>query len=91
MAITNARLDHLCKLSSLNLSNEQKVKFGSQLDSIVELVSKLDSLDLTDALMSSYDIVGHTNTGVDQIDFNFSGNIRHPIIGQLPAISFSTR
>ena len=61
MSVTSAQLDHLCKLAALNLSDEQKAKFGPQLDSIVHFVSKLESLDLTDTTIISSDIVSHTN------------------------------
>jgi Asp-tRNA(Asn)/Glu-tRNA(Gln) amidotransferase C subunit len=91
MSVTPAQLDHLCKLAALNLSDEQKAKFGPQLDSIVGFVSKLESLDLTDIELVSSHIVSHTNDGVGQSDFDFLSNIRHPIAGQMPAVSFTTR
>lgn len=91
MSVTSAQLDHLCKLAALNLSDEQKAKFGPQLDSIVGLVSKLESLDLTDSTTISSHIIGHTNDGVVQSDFDFFANIHHPVAGHMSAVSFTTR
>jgi Asp-tRNA(Asn)/Glu-tRNA(Gln) amidotransferase C subunit len=91
MSVTPAQLDHLCKLAALNLSDEQKVKFGSQLDSIVGFVSKLESLDLTNIVIVPSHLVSHTNEGVEQSKFDFLGNIHHPVAGQMPAVSFTTR
>ncbi len=91
MSVTPAQLDHLCKLAALNLSDEQKAKFGPQLDSIVWFVSKLESLDLTDIELVPSHIVSHMGEWVEQSDFDFLSNIRHPIAGQMPAVSFTTR
>lgn len=90
MSVTREHLDHLCKLAALNLSDEQKAKFGPQLDSIVGMVSKLESLDLSDVIPSSH-IIGHANDSIESGEFDFLGNIRHPIVGQMPAVSFTTR
>jgi aspartyl/glutamyl-tRNA(Asn/Gln) amidotransferase C subunit len=91
MSVTPAQLDHLCKLAALNLSPEQKAKFGPQLGSIVGFVSKLESLDLTDIESITSHIVSHMNDGVVQSDFDFLSNIQHPVAGQMPAVSFTTR
>ena len=91
MSVTPMQLDHLCKLAALNLSDEQKVKFSSQLDSIVDFVSKLESLDLTDSSIISPYFVSHMNEGLEQSNFNFLDNIHHPIAGQMPSVSFTTR
>jgi aspartyl/glutamyl-tRNA(Asn/Gln) amidotransferase C subunit len=91
MSVTVDHIDQLSKLVALNLSDTQKAEFAPQLDAIVWLVSKLESLDLTDIQLVPSHIVGHMNDVVEQSDFDFLSNIRHPIAGQMPAVSFTTR
>lgn len=45
MAITREEIDHIAQLSRLDLSEDEKNKFGAQLDSILEYVSQLDEVD----------------------------------------------
>ena len=90
MSVTHDHLDKLAKLAALQLTDEQKARFAPQLNSIVWLVSKLESLDL-DIIESVSHIQWHTNEWVRDTDFDFLGNVRHPIAGQMPWVSFTTR
>lgn len=90
MSVTHDHLDNLARLAALQLTEAQYVKFGHQLDSIVWLVSKLESLDV-DKIVESSHIVWHSNEWVVDADFDFLSNVRHPVAGQMPGVSFSTR
>ena len=47
MAITREEIEHIAELSRLDLSEDEKEKFGGQLDSILQYVSQLDEVDTT--------------------------------------------
>ena len=47
MAITREENEHIAELSRLDLSEDEKEKFGGQLDSILQYVSQLDEVDTT--------------------------------------------
>lgn len=91
MSVTREQLDHLCKLAALNLSDDQKDKFGPQLDLIVWLVSKLEWLELDDTMYSDSQCVGHTNEWIIPSNWHILDNVRHPIVGNMPSVSFTTR
>jgi len=91
MTITTSQLQHLCKLSALTLDDAQQARILPQLDAIVGFVSQLESLDLS-AYTLTDDQLWHTNDDVTpQSDFDLMFNIHHPIKGNMPAFSFSTK
>lgn len=45
MSINREEIEHIAELSRLNLSEEEKEKFGTQLDSILDYVSHLNEVD----------------------------------------------
>jgi len=45
MAITREEIEHIAQLSRLDLSEEEKNKFGGQLDSILEYINQLNEVD----------------------------------------------
>ncbi len=46
--------DHLCRLARLSLPEEEKVRFGNQLDSILSYMDKLNELDTRDVEPTSH-------------------------------------
>lgn len=90
MTITTSQFQHLCKLSALKLDEAQQARILPQLDAIVGFVSQLESLDLS-AYTLTDDQLGHTNSGLIQSEFDLLSNIHHPIKGNMPAFSFSTK
>lgn len=49
MKLTKKEIDHLALLTRIGLSEEEKEKFGEQISSILEYVSKLNEIDTSDA------------------------------------------
>lgn len=45
MAITREEIEHIAQLSRLDLSEEEKDKFGPQLDAILEYINQLNEVD----------------------------------------------
>lgn len=45
MAITSKEIEHIAELSRLELSAEEKTKFGAQLDSILNYVEQLNEVN----------------------------------------------
>lgn len=45
MSLTQEQIKHLAKLCKLQFTNEELEKFGSNLNGIVDYVSKLDEID----------------------------------------------
>lgn len=91
MSVTREHLDKLCTLAALNLTDEQKDRFVPQLDAIVTMVSKLETLEITDSAEMDSQFVSHTNHGVVASNEHILDNVRHPIVGNMPSISFTTR
>lgn len=50
MKLTKQEIDHLALLARIGVTEEEKEKFGSQISSILEYVSKLDEVDTKDVL-----------------------------------------
>jgi len=48
MALTTQEVEHIAKLSRLELTDEQKGRYQEQLSAILDYVDKLRSLDTTD-------------------------------------------
>lgn len=46
MTLTMNELEHIAKLSSLNLTSEEKERYLSQLDSILDFVSQLNEVNV---------------------------------------------
>ncbi len=48
MKLTKQEIDHLALLARIGLTDEEKEKFGHQISSILEYVSKLNEVDTRD-------------------------------------------
>lgn len=68
MSISAKEVEHIAKLSRLELSVEEKKKFVSELSSILEYVEQLDEVD-TDRVEPTAQVTGLTNvTRRDEIE-----------------------
>lgn len=54
MKITKEQIQHIAVLSRLNLSEEEKDLFGSQLSSILDYMDQLNELDTTETEPTSH-------------------------------------
>jgi aspartyl-tRNA(Asn)/glutamyl-tRNA(Gln) amidotransferase subunit C len=58
--------DHLSRLARLSLTDEEKVRFGSQLESIISYMDKLNELDTKDVEPTSH-IISMSNVVRDDL------------------------
>lgn len=54
MGIDPAQVENIARLSRLAITEEEKIRFGAQLSSILEYIKKLDELDTTDVEPTSH-------------------------------------
>jgi aspartyl-tRNA(Asn)/glutamyl-tRNA(Gln) amidotransferase subunit C len=59
--ITEEILEHISKLALLNLTDEERVKFGNQLNEILKYFSKLNDLDTSKINPMTHPIEGLKN------------------------------
>lgn len=68
MALTQKDIEHIARLARLELSNEEKERFTTQLSSIVEYVSQVQEVDTT-GVAYQYTVEGLVNvTAPDVVD-----------------------
>ena len=82
--ITLDQLQHLAKLARLQLSPEQEQSLMGDMEAILWLISRLDEVDVDDALDASFahtDQVSVPYTGVEDCTDDMLGNVKHPVVG----------
>lgn len=60
MALTKKEIEHIARLSRLELSEEEKERFAAQLSSVLEYVGKLQEVD-TSGVSYEYQVEGLEN------------------------------
>lgn len=84
MSISAKEVEHIAKLSRLELSVEEKKKFASELSSILEYVEQLDEVD-TDRVEPTAQVTGLTNvTRRDEIEGG-DKETREGLLNEAPA------
>jgi len=77
----NTEILHLAKLAKLNLTEEEQMRFGKQIDGVFELVKVLDEVD-TNGVLETDQVTGLS--GVLRQDVGVKSGIEEDIIGISP-------
>ncbi len=83
--ITLEQIQHLAKLARLELSDEQATSLMWDMESILDMVSQLDEVDVSDVQDAWF---AHTQQrsipqdGVDHCDADLLSNVKHPVRGR---------
>lgn len=83
MALTQKDIEHIASLARLELSEEEKTTFASQLSSILEYVGQLAEVD-TEGVQYQYHVEGLVNaTRHDEI-VSCDEQTRHALLSAMP-------
>lgn len=83
MALTIQEIEHIAKLARLELSDEEKEKFASQLSSILDYVGQLQEVDTT-GVTYHYTVEGLANVmASDEVD-SWSQATHDALIAAMP-------
>lgn len=91
-SITKPQLQHLAKLTSLKLSDEEIERLLPQMEQIIQFVGILQEVELDDAVVCASEGILETREGVwSSMDRDiFMSNVKHPITQDLITIETST-
>lgn len=84
MKLTKQEIDHLAHLARIGLSKEEKEKFGSQISSILEYVSKLNEID-TSNVPPTLQPGGASNISRSDAVFPLVPKVREALLSAMPA------
>ncbi len=84
MALTQQDIEHIAKLSQLELSSEEKELFTQQLSSILEYIAQLQEVD-TQNITYHYQVAGLENVLDDDIVRPCSEEERKSLLASMPA------
>lgn len=83
MRLTGDQIEHLAELARLELTDVEKVKFGSQLSSILEYVNALSKVD-TEGVEPTLQVTGLENVAREDRVLGCEADIRELILKNIP-------
>lgn len=83
MALNKEDIEHIARLARLELSEEEKERFGVQLSSILDYVGQLQKVD-TENIQYHYHVEGLANVmAADDVD-QCAGAVRDALLDAMP-------